>query len=99
MRILSIVTEQIWLICAIRSSITRELPDNIPYEMKCCLMADFKDEWAQFANTCRENVYGRMGNTLKELIEKHFSKYTYLKTVIMYASRSFYFPSLYAHMY
>ena len=50
--------------------------------MKCILMEDFKDEWTQFAHTCRENVHGRMEATLKELIEKHFSKYTYLKTVI-----------------
>ncbi|KAH9851169.1 P-loop containing nucleoside triphosphate hydrolase protein [Lenzites betulinus] len=66
----------------IRASVTRELPNNIPYSAKRSLIADFQQTWGVHATTCFERVQTELKSRLTELVKHRFERFSHLKAVI-----------------
>ncbi|KAI0759259.1 P-loop containing nucleoside triphosphate hydrolase protein [Trametes elegans] len=66
----------------IRASVTRELPNNIPYPAKRSLIHDFQQTWALHTTACFDRVQRSFKATLTELIRHRFERFSHLKAVI-----------------
>ena len=62
------------------SSITRELPGNVPFDTKVSLIASFQKEWPDVKDLCFEEVRGYMLDVLRECIAEKFERYSYLQS-------------------
>ena len=76
--------------CVIRS-ITRELPDNIPFEAKVSLIESFQRSWKTATMTCFHRVRDSTLKILVEIISKQFERYSnlqsHLRFVLFYSPR------------
>ncbi|KAH7928504.1 hypothetical protein BV22DRAFT_1192754 [Leucogyrophana mollusca] len=63
----------------IEKSITRELPDNIPFQSKVALIVAFQETWQVAARICAEEVRHSMRKFLLAYIKKTFSRYVNLQ--------------------
>jgi len=61
-------------------SITRELPDNIPFEAKSFLIKSFQQSWQCSMITCFDRVREAMVKILNETISLQFERYGYLQS-------------------
>ncbi|KAJ3486023.1 hypothetical protein NLI96_g4541 [Meripilus lineatus] len=58
----------------IKSSITRELPFNVPFRAKVTLIENFFEEWHIFCDACFESVHLSASEQLAKLVRKHFGQ-------------------------
>ncbi|KAF5376650.1 hypothetical protein D9615_007811 [Tricholomella constricta] len=63
----------------IRKSITRELPNNVPYSSKAFLINKFQAGWQSAVDVCFAAVREQMEKMLEKRIEKVFYRYDNLK--------------------
>ncbi|KII84204.1 hypothetical protein PLICRDRAFT_46578 [Plicaturopsis crispa FD-325 SS-3] len=63
----------------IDDSITRELPNNVPFDAKVVLIDEFQSTWENFATVCFDRVRKCMLKTLLECISKYFGGYEGLR--------------------
>lgn len=75
------------LICATlmitaNSSITRELPGNIPYAAKLTLLQSFQQSWESSAFSAFEAVQEAFQKTLSSLMKKYFERYGNLMSIV-----------------
>jgi hypothetical protein len=75
-------------VCLARS-ITRELPDNIPFEAKVSLIESFQRSWGPATKTCFHRVRDATLKTLYEVINKQFERYVNLQNQLRYALSDF----------
>ncbi|KAI0820102.1 P-loop containing nucleoside triphosphate hydrolase protein [Trametes gibbosa] len=66
----------------IRASVTRELPNNIPYPAKRSLIEDFQETWTAQTMVCFERVEKEFKTCLMELVRNRFERFSHLKGVI-----------------
>ncbi|KAI0706855.1 P-loop containing nucleoside triphosphate hydrolase protein [Cerioporus squamosus] len=66
----------------ISSSITRELPGNVPYAAKLALLQDFQNTWHASASGCFDEVQDAFKESVKSLVHEYFERYNALKTVV-----------------
>ncbi|OCH87803.1 hypothetical protein OBBRIDRAFT_827487 [Obba rivulosa] len=64
----------------IQRSVTRELPNNIPYPAKVELIRASQGTWLSKSRDCFEDVYKECIQTVMHLIDTRFSRYENLKT-------------------
>ncbi|KAH9932350.1 P-loop containing nucleoside triphosphate hydrolase protein [Fomitopsis serialis] len=62
----------------IARSITRELPNNVPYPAKVALIKDFQSSWGQLCQEVFDNVGKDFQDMLSELMRKKFQRYSLL---------------------
>ncbi|KAH7912598.1 P-loop containing nucleoside triphosphate hydrolase protein [Hygrophoropsis aurantiaca] len=63
----------------IEKSITRELPDNIPFQSKVSLIDAFQETWGIAAKECAEKVCSSLQTFLLESIKQTFGRYDNLQ--------------------
>ncbi|KAK0210987.1 P-loop containing nucleoside triphosphate hydrolase protein [Desarmillaria ectypa] len=63
----------------IQSSLTRELPNNVPFEAKVELITAFQTTWYASVMNCFNRVQGCTYEVLMGCIERDFARYTILK--------------------
>ncbi|KIJ68612.1 hypothetical protein HYDPIDRAFT_106826 [Hydnomerulius pinastri MD-312] len=63
----------------IQKSVTRELPDNVPFQSKVTLIQDFQRTWEASAIRCLNEVRGSMLAALCASIEEQFSRHEHLR--------------------
>ncbi|KAI0698694.1 P-loop containing nucleoside triphosphate hydrolase protein [Earliella scabrosa] len=66
----------------IRSYVTRELPNNIPYAAKRGFIRDFQQPWEHHAMLCFDRVYASFKDALMEVIKERFDRFGNLRAVI-----------------
>ncbi|KAM5536973.1 hypothetical protein V8D89_009302 [Ganoderma adspersum] len=66
----------------IQSSITRELPNNVPYSAKRSFIFDFQVSWEQEAMACFQMVHEAFKDTLAELMKQMFERFANLRAVV-----------------
>ncbi|KAI0363541.1 hypothetical protein BV20DRAFT_958073 [Pilatotrama ljubarskyi] len=66
----------------IQASVTRELPNNIPYPAKRSLIHEFQKTWEANTIACFENVQAEFARALTELIHSRFERFHHLKGVV-----------------
>ncbi|KAI1791422.1 P-loop containing nucleoside triphosphate hydrolase protein [Ganoderma leucocontextum] len=66
----------------VQSSVTRELPNNVPYSAKRSFIFEFQESWEHQATKCFESVHKAFKNTLTELIKQMFERFANLRAVI-----------------
>ncbi|KAJ3920874.1 P-loop containing nucleoside triphosphate hydrolase protein [Lentinula edodes] len=64
----------------INLSLTRELPNNVPYEAKASLMARFQESWPKAVDDCFRSVESDTLAVLTKMIEKHFGRFSLLQS-------------------
>ncbi|KAI0041018.1 hypothetical protein FA95DRAFT_1565838 [Auriscalpium vulgare] len=62
----------------INKSITRELPDNVPFASKVKLVVAFQQRWSDAAKACFRRVRDQTLEVLLECVEKDFGRWDYL---------------------
>ncbi|TCD68939.1 hypothetical protein EIP91_009329 [Steccherinum ochraceum] len=67
----------------IESSLTRELPHNVPYSAKVSYMQEFRSTWATRATDTFTHVGKAFDISLTTLIERHFGRFSNLRHAIM----------------
>ena len=65
-----------------RRSITRELPNNVPYAAKRAFIRDFQQSWELHAMACFERVQETFKDVLTDVIKEQFIRFGNLKAVI-----------------
>lgn len=75
-------------------SITRELPDNIPFQAKVALITSFQNKWESSTKECFDVVKEATSKVLFECSEKEFGRYPKLHQLI----KSVYSPCILAHL-
>ncbi|KAK7467517.1 hypothetical protein VKT23_004571 [Stygiomarasmius scandens] len=63
----------------IEKSITRELPDNIPFEAKVALIQSFQYTWPSVVEQCFNDVEKSFRTLLLTTIDRHFARYEILR--------------------
>ncbi|THH32770.1 hypothetical protein EUX98_g1377 [Antrodiella citrinella] len=63
----------------IESSLTRELPNNVPYSAKVALIRKMQTTWEHHSNTCLNAVQTRLEAVVTQLIHARFERYEVLK--------------------
>jgi len=63
-------------------SITRELPDNVPFQAKVALIASFQGTWESSTSQCFDTVRSSMLKVLFECINAKFQRYENLEAHI-----------------
>lgn len=63
----------------IRGSLTRELPNNVPYNAKVKLIKNFQETWENQCCTCFEQVYKECEITIMTLLHERFGQYENLE--------------------
>ncbi|KIM82118.1 hypothetical protein PILCRDRAFT_485567 [Piloderma croceum F 1598] len=66
----------------IQKSITRELPDNVPFQAKVALIASFQGTWESSTSQCFDTVRSSMLRVLFECINTKFQRYENLEAHI-----------------
>ncbi|KAI0759258.1 P-loop containing nucleoside triphosphate hydrolase protein [Trametes elegans] len=66
----------------IQASVTRELPNNVPYAVKRAFIHDFQRTWEEHALRCVDQVEGAFRRVLGELIERHFGRFQTMKRAV-----------------
>ncbi|KAH9854523.1 P-loop containing nucleoside triphosphate hydrolase protein [Lenzites betulinus] len=66
----------------IRTSVTRELPGNVPYAAKVSLIQTFQQGWEVIARECFEEVHDIFKDTVADVIHEEFDRYSNLKAII-----------------
>lgn len=69
----------------ITASVTRELPNNVPYPVKVHLILAFQRTWQLHSTNCFERVYAAFDKTLAVLMESKFKRYGSLHSRIRIA--------------
>ncbi|KAK7676574.1 hypothetical protein QCA50_020450 [Cerrena zonata] len=64
----------------IQRSLTRELPNNIPYPAKTVLIQSSQGTWSSDSRRCFDEVHKKLKGTLHELIDDQFSRYEHLRS-------------------
>ncbi|KAI0633205.1 P-loop containing nucleoside triphosphate hydrolase protein [Trametes polyzona] len=67
----------------IRASVTRKLPNNIPYPAKRSLIESFQKKWEEHFMACFERVQAAFKEHLQELMKQRFDRFGHLKGVII----------------
>ncbi|KAF8921041.1 P-loop containing nucleoside triphosphate hydrolase protein [Mucidula mucida] len=62
----------------INRSMTRELPNNVPFEAKAALILKFQDTWPEATATCFTRVETNLARVLFKYTEDNFSRYAVL---------------------
>ena len=73
----------------LENSITRELPNNVPFEAKVTLMQLFQQPWAGFMMACFERVVNSTFALLMERLKVQFSRYPALQLHLRCVDRRF----------
>ncbi|KAJ3559507.1 hypothetical protein NM688_g311 [Phlebia brevispora] len=60
----------------IQSSLTRQLPYNVPFEAKVSLIERIFKEWDQYSTKCFDLVHNATLEEVKDLIDLRFGRYT-----------------------
>ncbi|KAH8092249.1 P-loop containing nucleoside triphosphate hydrolase protein [Cristinia sonorae] len=68
----------------IAGSLTRELPNNVPYSAKLSLIRNTQTTWEPDTNHCLEGVQKALEKTVVQLINSHFKRYENLKSRIIH---------------
>ncbi|CAL1698678.1 unnamed protein product [Somion occarium] len=63
----------------IRRSLTRELPNNVPYSAKVALIQHFQTSWKALSARCFEAVHAAFHELLCRLIDSNLSLYAHLE--------------------
>lgn len=58
---------------------TRELPNNVPYEAKASLIVRFQAKWPEAVEVCFEDVEEATLKVLLRMIEDHFGRFSILQ--------------------
>ncbi|PIL25642.1 transporter [Ganoderma sinense ZZ0214-1] len=66
----------------IQSSITRELPNNVPYSAKRSFIFDFQESWEREATACFQKIHEAFKDTLMEAMKQMFERFANLKAVV-----------------
>ncbi|KAI0350450.1 hypothetical protein OH77DRAFT_1068510 [Trametes cingulata] len=66
----------------IQASVTRELPNNIPYPAKRALIHDFQKTWRTHSIACFGSVQGEFKKSLTDLTRQRFERFPRLKGVV-----------------
>ncbi|KAI9058582.1 hypothetical protein FKP32DRAFT_1761410 [Trametes sanguinea] len=66
----------------IQASLTRELPNNVPYSVKCSFIQNFQQDWPTHVDRCFSEVERNLKQELKDCIEQHFSRFSILKGAV-----------------
>ncbi|OSD00779.1 P-loop containing nucleoside triphosphate hydrolase protein [Trametes coccinea BRFM310] len=69
----------------IQACITRELPNNVPYSVKCSFIRNFQQDWSAHVDSCFEEVEGSLRRALTGCVEKHFGRFRVLKGAVVAA--------------
>ncbi|KAI0041019.1 P-loop containing nucleoside triphosphate hydrolase protein [Auriscalpium vulgare] len=62
----------------ITGSITRELPNNVPFRAKEVLIREFQEEWTELAKTCLNDVRGVVTAVLRARVDEIFGRWLLL---------------------
>ncbi|TCD63212.1 hypothetical protein EIP91_005824 [Steccherinum ochraceum] len=63
----------------IQISLTRELPNNVPYSAKIALIHKTQDSWQLDSHKCLSTVQKSLEKTVTQLVNTHFQRYDTLK--------------------
>ncbi|EIW56258.1 uncharacterized protein TRAVEDRAFT_49098 [Trametes versicolor FP-101664 SS1] len=63
-------------------SVTRELPNNIPYPAKRSLIHEFQESWEAHVLDCFDRVQVDFKTSLGELVKHRFERFSHLKGVV-----------------
>ncbi|KAJ3722601.1 P-loop containing nucleoside triphosphate hydrolase protein [Lentinula raphanica] len=66
----------------IDQSLTRELPNNVPYESKASLIVRFQTTWPEAVDECFEAVEAATLKVLQDMIERYFGRFNLLQSHI-----------------
>ncbi|KAH9921275.1 P-loop containing nucleoside triphosphate hydrolase protein [Amylocystis lapponica] len=66
----------------IQQSITRELPNNVPYPAKVALIQQFQHPWEGYSRMCFKAVDKELQQTLATLVQDKFQRYDNLRARI-----------------
>ncbi|KAI0363545.1 hypothetical protein BV20DRAFT_1031177 [Pilatotrama ljubarskyi] len=66
----------------IRTSVTRELPGNVPYAAKVSLIQAFQQGWEDTALRCFEEVQAAFKEAVAGFVREEFDRYSNLKAII-----------------
>ncbi|KIJ68611.1 hypothetical protein HYDPIDRAFT_146952 [Hydnomerulius pinastri MD-312] len=69
----------------IKRSVTRELPNNVPFVSKVVLINGFQKHWGAASTKCSEQVRATLISFLNECIKHHFARHEALKSHLMIA--------------
>lgn len=64
---------------------TRELPNNVPFEAKVALILKFQEHWAAVAQQCFETLQVNMERLLFKYVDDEFSRYHILNGHMKYS--------------
>jgi vacuolar protein sorting-associated protein 1 len=67
------------LIFVLNSTITWELPHNIPFEAKQILIKEYIDCWKQPSFSCFHGVFDFLSDFVESLVEIHFGRFKNLE--------------------
>ncbi|KIJ68778.1 hypothetical protein HYDPIDRAFT_107023 [Hydnomerulius pinastri MD-312] len=67
----------------IKKSVTRELPNNVPFVSKVVLINGFQKHWGAASTKCSEQVRTTLSKFLNESIKQHFARHEALKSYLM----------------
>ncbi len=76
------------MVLSIFRSLTRELPNNVPFEAKVELINAFQATWHASVMNCFNRVQECTYKVLMKCIEKDFSRYVILQGHLKYANIS-----------
>ena len=76
------LTPNIYVRAVVRSCLTRELPNNIPYSVKRSFIKNFQSSWELYATACFDEVEGAFKRTLIDLIDAQFGRFKNLQRAV-----------------
>ncbi|KAI0350447.1 hypothetical protein OH77DRAFT_1430922 [Trametes cingulata] len=66
----------------IQASVTRELPNNIPYPAKRSLIHEYQKTWEMHARACFEGVQAAFKKSLSHSIRERFERFHHLRGIV-----------------
>ncbi|KAI0087492.1 P-loop containing nucleoside triphosphate hydrolase protein [Irpex rosettiformis] len=66
----------------IKSALTRELPNNVPYVVKLLLIKEFQSDWHDIVQRAGEQVFEGLKNHTTSLVLEGFGQYTHLRPLV-----------------
>ncbi|KAH8092248.1 P-loop containing nucleoside triphosphate hydrolase protein [Cristinia sonorae] len=69
----------------ISKSLTRELPNNVPYSAKLSLIRKTQESWEPSTKLCLEGVLKALESNVVRLVNTHFQRYDNLKSRLLHS--------------
>ena len=66
------------------STVTRELPNNVPYAAKLSFIKDFQVNWPAVARDTVDQVYATVRRIAGDLVKEQFAQYQHLEPRLRY---------------